>query len=267
MRDSRIARLGLNRVFDVSDRPRTYGQNPHPTMPKPSKSRYISPMETSPPWHIAECLDLVLADGSGSPRFDTEVRLLWREAGLWLRFDCRDELRWSHFTERDAPLWQEEVVEVFIAQGASVPRRYWEIEVNPLGALFEARVHNPDGERRSMSVDMTPQCPGLRHRVGSGRERQDWWVELFLPWPGLGAVTVPRPDDTWRANFLRVERPAGRPSARDEFSCWSPTGRDPADFHVPACFGTLCLSPDVKASSTPSDSSGLPVARVPFWPT
>jgi hypothetical protein len=40
----------------------------------------------------------------------------------------------------------------------------------------------------------------------------------------------------WRANFYRIERPH---DAEPEFSCWSPTMSDPADFHKPAYFGVL----------------------------
>ena len=44
--------------------------------------------------------------------------------------------------------------------------------------------------------------------------------------------------DTWRANLYRIERPR---DAAPEYSCWSPTLTDPADFHKPARFGVLRL--------------------------
>ena len=42
----------------------------------------------------------------------------------------------------------------------------------------------------------------------------------------------------WRGNFYRIERPH---DAEPEFSGWSPTMTDPADFHKPAYFGILEL--------------------------
>ena len=79
-----------------------------------------------------------------------------------------------------------------------------------------------------------PSCgistPLLSRMVGTGTERQDWWAELSIPWE--------KPSKIWRANFYRVERPRdGAP----EFTCWSPTLTNPADFHKPARFGLLEL--------------------------
>jgi hypothetical protein len=60
---------------------------------------------------------------------------------------------------------------------------------------------------------------------------------LAIPWRSVAPPgDLPR---MWRANFYRIERPRdGEP----EFSCWSATLTDPADFHRPARFGVLELS-------------------------
>lgn len=172
---------------------------------------------------------LALADGSGAPEQATTVRLCWDEEALHVRFDCEDRDAWGTYRQRDEPLWQEEVVEVFLAPGEEDPIDYAEIEVSPLGVLFDARIHNPTSLRADMTADVAWDCPGLRWQAGRGKERQDWWAELSIP---LGSPRV------WRANFYRVERPRdGAP----EYSCWSPTLTDPADFHKPARFGVLEL--------------------------
>ena len=50
------------------------------------------------------------------------------------------------------------------------PRVYYEFEVNPLGALFDARVDIPRADARAtMRVDATWNCPGLEARVTAGR--------------------------------------------------------------------------------------------------
>ena len=46
---------------------------------------------------------------------------------------------------------------------------YYEIEVNPLGALFDARVESPGLSRASMRVDPAWDCPGLEARVDAAR--------------------------------------------------------------------------------------------------
>lgn len=181
-------------------------------------------------WEEVPSASLVLADGSGAPEQATTVRLRWDDEALHVRFDCEDRNAWGTFQKRDDPLWQEEVVEVFLAPGEEDPVRYMEIEVSPLGVLFDAMIHNPTGLRADMTADLTWDCPGIRWHVGRGTERQDWWAELSIPWSNPPAL--------WRANFYRVERPRdGSP----EFTCWSPTLTSPPDFHKPARFGLLEL--------------------------
>lgn len=181
-------------------------------------------------WNEVPPVSLVLADGSGAPEQATAVRLCWDDEALHVRFDCEDRDAWGTFQRRDDPLWQEEVVEVFLAPGEDDPVDYMEIEVSPLGVLFDARIHNPTGLRVDMTADLSWDCPGLRWQAGRGAERQDWWAELSIPWE--------RPSRIWRANFYRVERPRdGAP----ELTCWSPTLTSPADFHKPARFGLLEL--------------------------
>ena len=182
-------------------------------------------------WAEIPPASLVLADGSGPPEQATAVRLCWDDEALHVRFDCEDRDAWGTFQKRDDPLWQEEVVEVFLAPGEKDPERYMEIEVSPLGVLFDAMIHNPTGLRADMTADLSWDCPGIRWQVGRGTERQDWWAELSIPWEAP-------PPRLWRANFYRVERPRdGVP----EFTCWSPTLTTPADFHKPARFGLLEL--------------------------
>ena len=176
------------------------------------------------------------ADGSAPAEHATRVRLCQDGVALHVRFDCVDRDAWATHTRRDAPLWEEEVVEVFLAPGPEDPRSYFELEVNPLGALFDALVRNPHGDRRGMEVDTAWDCPGLLAGARIDRAGESWSAWLTVPWASLA------PDDAlpsvWRANFYRIERPRG---GRAEFSCWSPTATEPADFHRPARFGRLVL--------------------------
>lgn len=187
---------------------------------------------------------LVLADGSGAPVQSTIVRICWDKEALHVRFDCEDRDAWGTFRQRDEPLWQEEVVEVFLAPGEADPLRYAEFEVSPLGVVFDARIHNPTSMRKDMTADVAWDCPGLRWAAGRGdhREtRQDWWAELSIPWKSVAGADRPR---LWRANFYRIDRPRdGGDIADTEFSAWSPTLTRPADFHKPERFGVLELDP------------------------
>ena len=183
-------------------------------------------------WSEVAPLTLVRAQDGGPAVYPTHVRLLDDGRCLHVRFDCEDGDVWATHELRDAPLWEEEVVEVFIAPGEGVPVRYFEFEVNPLAAVFDASVANPDGRRDTMRVDPSWDAPGLSARV-IRPSWAGWRAELVLPW---SAVCDGPPPQVWRSNFFRIERPRGKPA---EFSCWSPTLCDPPDFHKPQSFGRL----------------------------
>ena len=177
----------------------------------------------------------VRADGRAPARWQTRVELAWDATHFHVRFHCRDDDAWGSFTERDAPLWQQEVVEVFLAAGDAVPTEYFELEINPGGTLFDARVANPHGDRRGLVVDPGWNCPDIEWGSEASGESQAWRAHLAIPWSGLECSIAPA---TLRANFYRIERPRG---GEPEFSCWAPTFTSPADFHRPGRFGVLDL--------------------------
>ena len=172
---------------------------------------------------------LVDARTGTPPRLTTALRLGTRNGALCVRFDGRDDGVVATHTRRDAPLWEEDVFEVFLAPGEEPAWAYYELEVNPLGTLFDARVASPDLRRATMRVDSSWTCPGFAARVTRGPGR--WSACLRIPLAELGSERLPR---EWRANFYRIDR-----GAVDEFSAWSPTFADPPDFHVPERFGIL----------------------------
>ena len=177
---------------------------------------------------------LLLANGSGLARHQTAVRICRDAVALYVRFDCDDRDIWGTFTQRDDPIYDEEVVEVFLAAGAETPTEYAEIELSPNGVLFDAWIQNPTGDRARMVVDTAWDWPGIRWHAQRIDAEKRWWAVLVLPWAGI-VSSGPLPT-VWRANFYRIERPR---DAEPEFSCWSPTLTEPADFHRPGRFGML----------------------------
>jgi hypothetical protein len=179
----------------------------------------------------------ILADGSGLATQQTVARICYDAQALYARFDCDDDDIWGSYTQRDQPLYDEEVVELFIAPGENDPPDYFEFEISPNGVLFDARVRNPTSRRRDMVVDVAWDCEGIRWYAERRDDAECWWAMLAIPWQ---AVKPPgRLPTVWRANLYRIDRPRhGRP----EFSAWSPTATEPVDFHKPACFGALVLA-------------------------
>jgi len=194
-----------------------------------------------PGWEgIAPLSALVHANGTGAPTQQTEVKACWDDTHLYLAYSCKDSEIWGNFENRDDPLYEEEVVEAFLCPTGDL-RHYFEFEVSPNNVLFDAKVFSPEGERSSMLVDSAWDAPGLRSAVRVSGTLNDssspdigWIVEAAIPFAELGLPGPPPEGSVWRANFYRIER-----GQFTEFTAWSPTYREPADFHVPACFGEL----------------------------
>ena len=179
----------------------------------------------------------MVADGSQRASQQTTTRVCYDQTALYIRYDCEDRDIWGTYTERDQPIYDEEVVEIFIGQGDDAPVRYFEFQVSPNNVLFDARIYNPTSQRTELQVSHEWNCPRIRWAAQRHDDVHQWWAVLVIPWQGLD-IFGPLPK-IWRANFYRIERPR---DADPEYSCWSPTMTSPADFHKPAYFGRLNLS-------------------------
>lgn len=186
------------------------------------------------PWAVpAVCQPIRMAratDGS-LPRLPTSVAIYCDPDRLTFVFCGDDEGVVATHLEHDAPLYQEDVVEVFLSP--SDPTVYFEIEVNPLGTSFDARITSPDGVRATMRTELDWTCGDLFAAVRRTPRTLD--VLVRLPFASLG-VDSPKPGDVWRGNLFRIDRDRDR---GDEFTAWRPTMRVPPDFHVVAAFGAL----------------------------
>ena len=206
--------------------------------PAPPRLR-VPRLPTSPfeggSWERAAPLGpFLLSHGRSRPRQAVSARMGTDGRALYVRFDCEDTEPWGTMRQRDDPIYEEEVVEVFLAPGPDDPKAYFEYEVSPAGVLFDAHVENPHARRSDMRVHTAWNCEGIRW--AAGLVPGGWWAALALPW-GSMLEGAPTPA-VWRANFYRIDRPRG---ASPEFSAWSPTLADPPDFHLPARFGVLEL--------------------------
>jgi hypothetical protein len=181
----------------------------------------------------------LLADGSGPPRQGTTATVQATAEALAIGFSCADTDPWGTLKGRDAPVYKEECVEVFLAPGSDDPVDYFEFELSPLGTFFDARVHNPTSRRESMTADLEWRARGATWKAGIDRPHSRWSAEIRLPWAGLGFADPARLPRSWRLNLYRIDRP--RDGSPPEYSCWSPTLATPANFHLPARFGTLQL--------------------------
>jgi hypothetical protein len=226
---------------------RNAGQAPLPeprriVIPKLQGTLTVDGNLDEPVWNKAAVLSpFVLNDGSGAEREKTAVRVWYDDRALYLGWTCTDADIQATFTARDSKFWEEEVAEFFVTAGAL--DRYYELQWNPLGGVFDAIISNKMNQRgvsTNFTGDWSFTAKGMKSAVklkgtaSNSNDKDDrWQAEVSIPFGDLGEST-PKPKAVWRANFYRFNRTKGQPP---ELLSWSPTLLP--GFHQPARFGYL----------------------------
>lgn len=235
-----------------------------------------------PSWQAAprspRFVDLI----SGQPTIhDTHATVLWDDDYLYVGFWVEEPLVTATLTERDAPIYTNNDVEVFIAGKDA----YYEFEINALGTIYEVlfiweeayersgysavpefRRTNP-GVRPFHGVGFSnhprgPRIgfwnwdfPGLKSAVsvdGTLNQNEDrdrgWTVELAFPWNGMKWLAhadhrslPPQDEDIWRMDFSRFNQYKEAPPANDSGG-WAWSAHGVWDSHVPECFPYIHFS-------------------------
>jgi hypothetical protein len=190
----------------------------------------------------------------------TTARLTWDDQNLYVAWEAQDPDVWSDLKDRDAQLWENEVVELYVDPNGD-GKDYLEIEVNPRNAVVDLKI---PGAQKGVPLDVPGaikwNAAGLRTAVsvaGTADNREDtdtgWTVELAIPWSNFAdqATVPPRVGDAWRMQLYRIDRSNRLP--HPQFSGWSTTDT----FHDPARFGrvTFAGNPLADDFSTYADGS------------
>ncbi|MCS6807460.1 MAG: carbohydrate-binding family 9-like protein [Bacteroidota bacterium] len=195
-------------------------------------------------WRRAATMgNFVLSDGSGVPQSTTRATMLWDSTYLYVGFECYDTDIIATMKKRDSKLWEEEVVELFLAPSAPEQRGYTEIEISPLNTVLDLYVREVRG---TMPIALPYSTYNLSirsavHVRGTPNISTDtdtlWTVEIALPLEELQLVNLPpiADGDVWNVNLYRIER-----FPRRELIAWSPTMQN--KFHVPSRFGSVLFS-------------------------
>lgn len=180
-------------------------------------------------------------DGREAPQ-PTLIKLKADEDFLYVDFECQQNPYWQENTykEHNTEMWNQEVFELFIAEGETTPTRYLELEINPNNALFVGWIDNPTKETPQKLTFVPYEKTGIRHEVKP--EANSWSGKMQIPWALLGGKKA-----TYRLNFYRIvslqshSNPDWKCTPADcDFICWSPSmsGATPR-FHRPDAFGKL----------------------------
>lgn len=219
---------------------------------------------------------------TGAPTaLDTRAAVLWDDDYLYVGFWVEEPFVEATLTERDALVWTENDVEVFVA-GADA---YYELEVNPLGTVYEAffiweEAYDRGGFGRSAEFSRSADgarpfngvgfgshprgarlglfrwdLPGMKcavHVDGTINDNSDrdrgWTVELALPWAGMEWLArgdcrslPPRDGDVWRMDFSRFNQRRAEPPVSDSGG-WAWSAHGVWDSHIPELFPYIHFS-------------------------
>ncbi len=197
-----------------------------------------------PAWKKAESITLKLVDTGKKPNQKTEVRFLYSETHLYVRFDAEDSYVWGTKKERDDDIYNEECVELFISPGNSL-HQYYELNVSPKNVVFDAVILNPrlvpdsklgfkglhaftaEGMKTAIHIEETPD------KVGGAKK---WVAVMAIPFADIigSPNQTPVSGESWLFNSFRIDAPKDKPI---EYQAWQPTGK--IDFHRPLFFGNL----------------------------
>ena len=209
---------------------------------------------------------------------NTHAAVLWDDQNLYIGYWIEEPQVTATLTERDAPIYKDNDVELFIAG----PDGYYEFEINSFGTIYEVLFfwldayekkgyhHRPEFNRSAEGAKLFNgvgyrhprgrrigfwkwDMPGLRSAVhidGTINNNKDkdrgWTVEIAIPWASLkilaegdGRALPPAEGDTWRMDFSRFNVKKGTPDDAGGWA-WSPHGV--WDSHVPECFTYITFS-------------------------
>ncbi|MBT3481890.1 MAG: carbohydrate-binding family 9-like protein [Opitutales bacterium] len=167
----------------------------------------------------------------------TRTRLLWDDEYLYVSFVCEDAYISGEHTERDSPVYEDDCVEVFTSPNPAELNKYFNVEMNVLGASLE-HIH-PEGPGTKATWD--PLVKIATTIDGTLNDDTDidrsWTLEIAIPFSSFAEVAVHTPPlsgDEWRMNLNRLGGKVNRQASQ-----WSPGDPDDFSFHAPQYFGVV----------------------------
>lgn len=262
----------------------------HPPCCQDSIPRYTARRASAAPVIDGKLDEAVWKNAERSSRFvdlihgtetymDTRAAVLWDDEYLYVGYWIEEPNVTATLTERDAPIYQDNDVELFVA-GAD---GYYEFEINSFGTIYEVLFfweevfekkgysklpefdRNHEGARPFNGVGYKNHPRGKRigfwnwdfpgllsavHIDGTLNNPDDtdrgWTVELALPWKGLsilakgdGRALPPKDGDEWRMDFSRFNT---HKKDTTDSGGWAWSSHGVWDSHVPECFTYIVFS-------------------------
>lgn len=210
-------------------------------------------------------------DIEGNPEkqapFDTRLKMLWDEQGLYFLARLEEPHLQASLTERESVIFHDNDFEIFIDPDGDT-HLYYEYEINALGTEWDLLMAKPyrDGGPAITAWDIEGVQSAV-YLAGSLNDPSDldqyWQVEIFFPWRSLlecaPGKRLPREGEQWRINFSRVQwewsvrqgrytktlDPQTNKPLPESNWVWSPQGK--INMHMPENWGYLQFSTQTAA--------------------
>ena len=189
---------------------------------------------TAVAWKTADWVPL--SKYKGTADYNTQVKLLYSDKGIYGVFSCQDKKITATLAEDFADLFKEDVVEVFFWPDETTPL-YFEYELSPLNFELPIIVPNHKGEFLGWRPWHYTGERKTRHATKVVKNVQgdvtSWSAEFFIPYALLKPLQNinPKPGTQWRANFYRIDYDRAYSSW-----VWNPVT---TNFHDYEHFGTI----------------------------
>lgn len=179
----------------------------------------------------------------------TIVNLFFSESHLNISFKCLNNpyVDENSYYNDNSDLFKQEVFEIFISDGINDPSNYLEIEINPLGAIFIANIHNDDLIGSNLKAEkIEKEKSGITSIVN--KFNNSWKGEISIPIELICGKKSYFPKD-YRINFFRIISQKSHKESDWEnnpeeciYSCWKCTySPDKPKFHRSRYFGKIKL--------------------------
>ena len=195
-------------------------------------------------WDIAGFHELKDVTSGNSVEKKAKAKMLWSENYLYVLFDVEDDHIWGTYQKNDDPIYDEEVVEVFITLGEKDPQNYLELQFSPLGVKFDAKVQNPTGSRHDEGFAVNKSWDSNLEFVQSIVETDShadykigrWITQVKIPAKEIGQRNFTL-GDKLRGNLFRID---GYPK-QNSYQALMPNLESVPNFHTPKKFATFEL--------------------------
>ncbi|QZT36838.1 carbohydrate-binding family 9-like protein [Halosquirtibacter xylanolyticus] len=147
------------------------------------------------------------------PTYPTKAKMLWDDNYFYFAFELEEPQIWATLTERDAVIFRDNDIEIFIDPDGDT-HHYYEYEMNAFNTQWDLILTKPYRDAKMHVLDAWT-LRGMKSAVkiyGTLNNSKDidkkWTVEVALPWSDLEEANshngTPNMNEIWKVNFSRV---------------------------------------------------------------